>query len=120
MNNSPPTDEERAALQRAIDDERDRTKQRITDARKSFDDIVGYAEGSPPDDEHDPEGATIGFERAKVSALLTHAEEHLGALDAAERRLHGESYGICERCGQRIVLDRLLARPAAVTCTSCS
>jgi DnaK suppressor protein len=117
---SPLSDEDRARLQRAIQSERKKTEGRIAAAKRSFEDIIRYSEGSPPDDEHDPEGATIGFERAQISALLAHAESHLAGLVNAERRLSSVDYGICERCGVRIFLDRLLARPTARACANCS
>ena len=40
---------------------------------RQFEDIVVAAELSNTDDEHDPEGTTIAFERAPVSALLSQA-----------------------------------------------
>jgi hypothetical protein len=39
------------------------------------------------DDEHDPEGATIAFERQHLAALVSQARRHLAEIDAALRRL---------------------------------
>jgi DnaK suppressor protein len=72
------------------------------------------------DDEHDPEGATIGFERAQLSALLAGARDRIAEVDDALRRLDAETYGICERCGQPIAGDRLAARPFARHCMACA
>jgi RNA polymerase-binding transcription factor DksA len=72
------------------------------------------------DDEHDPEGATIAFERSRVDALLTQAREHLLDLDRAEQRLARGEYGGCERCGEPIGPERLAARPTTATCISCA
>ena len=72
------------------------------------------------DDEHDPEGATIAFERQYVAALLDQAREHLAQIDAAVRKLAEGTYGRCERCGQDIGAARLAARPVATTCMSCA
>lgn len=73
-----------------------------------------------PDDEHDPEGATIGFERAQVTALVAAARRHLGEIDAAEARLRAGTHGICERCGDRIADERIVARPTARRCIRCA
>jgi DnaK suppressor protein len=72
------------------------------------------------DDEHDPEGATIAFERAQCAALLSQVHDRLAELDHALRRLAAGSYGRCERCRQPISTPRLAARPAARTCITCA
>ena len=41
--------------------------------QQEFASIVSASEASNADDEHDPEGATIGFERAQVAALIEQA-----------------------------------------------
>jgi DnaK suppressor protein len=83
-------------------------------------DIKSAAELVATDDEHDPEGATIAFERARVDALLTQARDHLLAIDRAEQGLAAGSYGRCVRCGQPIGSERLAARPTAETCIACA
>ena len=72
------------------------------------------------DDEHDPEGATIAFERSQVDALARQAREHLREIDAALARLDAGDYGTCERCGRPISAGRLEARPTARTCIDCA
>ncbi len=78
------------------------------------------AAGIGIDDEHDPEGATIAFERSQIEALLDQSRRHLSELDRALRRIQEGEYGICERCGHPIAPDRLTARPSASTCISCA
>ena len=51
------------------------------------------------DDEHDPEGVTIGFERAQLLGLLAGARRDLDAIDRAAQRLAAGTYGQCLRCG---------------------
>jgi DnaK suppressor protein len=82
--------------------------------------IVAASEGSNADDEHDPEGATIAFERQQVVALLEQAVASLTAADAALARRSAGGYGVCERCGSAIGAERLEARPAATLCISCA
>lgn len=72
------------------------------------------------DDEHDPEGATIAFERSQVEALLGQAHRRLADLDRALERLRKGTYGTCEECGAAISAERLAARPAASTCITCA
>ncbi|MGD9986605.1 TraR/DksA family transcriptional regulator [Pseudonocardia sp.] len=72
------------------------------------------------DDEHDPEGVTIGFERAQLQGLLAGARRDLEALERAERRLADGTYGRCARCGGPIPPERLDALPAAETCVACA
>ena len=71
---------------------------------------------SNADDEHDPEGQTIAFERAQLSAVTDQVREHLAQIDAALRRVEDGSYGVCEVCGGQIDPARLEARPTARTC----
>jgi RNA polymerase-binding transcription factor DksA len=75
---------------------------------------------SNADDEHDPEGVTIGFERAQLTALLATARERIAEVDDALRRVDAATYGICERCGEPIPGERLAARPFARCCISCA
>lgn len=72
------------------------------------------------DDEHDPEGVTIGFERAQLQGLLAGAREEIDALDRAATRLADGTYGRCTRCGAVIAPERLDALPAAETCIACA
>jgi DnaK suppressor protein len=100
--------------------ERDRTLARIRALTRDFDDIVERSSDASRDDEHDPEGATIAFERAQVAALLAAARARLGDLDLAEERLRRGTHEVCESCGARITAARRLARPTARTCVDCA
>ena len=82
--------------------------------------MVAASRGSNADDEHDPEGATIAFERSQVGALVRQAQLHAVEIDAAIGRLESGVYGTCERCGGRISAGRLEARPVARTCIQCA
>ncbi|MDX6277728.1 MAG: DnaK suppressor protein, partial [Nocardioidaceae bacterium] len=75
---------------------------------------------SNADDEHDPEGSTIAFERAQVGALIEQGERHLAELEAAESRISDGTYGRCAICGKDIAEARLEARPTARTCIVCA
>jgi RNA polymerase-binding transcription factor DksA len=78
------------------------------------------ARSSNADDEHDPEGSTIAYERAQLTAVLAAARRHLADVDAALGRLDAGGYGVCERCGGPIPVERLEVRPFARTCVGCA
>ena len=82
--------------------------------------IVAASEASNADDEHDPEGATIAFERQQVAALLEAARRAREDLVRALDRVEAGTYGTCESCGGSIGAERLEARPGARTCIACA
>jgi DnaK suppressor protein len=100
--------------------ERERTAAQVEALAADLADIMASSELVATDDEHDPEGATIAFERSRIDALLTAARDHLVDVDRAEQRLADGTYGGCERCGQPISSERLAARPTAVDCITCA
>jgi DnaK suppressor protein len=113
-----------AADERAVGDllaaERERALARIRALRRDFDDIVERSTDASRDDEHDPEGATIAFERAQVAALLAAARARLADLDLADERLRRGTHDRCEGCGAGIPVARRLVRPTARTCVGCA
>lgn len=92
----------------------------ISALTRDFDGIVEAMSSVANDDEHDPEGATIAFERAQVASLLDRARGRLAGADLALARLDNGSYGICMRCGEPIGAERLVARPVASSCIRCA
>ncbi len=101
-------------------DERTRVVRQITSLQESFDGIVAAAADVATDDEHDPEGHTIAWERQQVAALLESARNRLADLDLAIRRVEGGDYGRCEACGRPIPDERLEAVPTASRCVACA
>ncbi len=103
-------------------DDRSQTLGRIAELEREFAAIVISAtEGSAGgDDEHDPEGATLAFERQHIAALVAQAREHLTAIDAARRKIDSDIYEICDMCGGPIGEERLAARPTALICVRCA
>ena len=87
---------------------------------RDFDEIVESSALDPPDDEHDPDGSTIAFERAQIAALLAQAKADVAALDGALDRLASGRYGMCRRCGRPIGDERLQALPTTETCITCA
>jgi DnaK suppressor protein len=87
---------------------------------REFDEVVAASRSSNADDEHDPEGATVAFERQQVAALLDRARRRLADVEAALARRDAGGYGMCETCGEPIGTERLAVRPAARTCIDCA
>ena len=110
----------RAALRQQLTAQREIAAGQVAALSRDLDAITSAQDFAATDDEHDPEGATIAFERQHVAALLDQAREQLTQIDAAMRKLAEGSYGRCERCGQDIGAARLAARPVAATCMSCA
>jgi DnaK suppressor protein len=94
-------------------------KQLVDDLRHELDEIFLAQQADPPDDEHDVEGSSVGFERARITALLRPAEARLAALEAALERAGSGGYGTCESCGEPIGGARLEALPATTRCVVC-
>jgi RNA polymerase-binding protein DksA len=111
---------QRADLAELLAEQQADTVRRLAALEREFRGITESPDSAGADDEHDPEGATIAFERQHVAALIGQAREHLARIDAAMRRLAQGSYGICECCGQPITPARLAARPTATTCITCA
>lgn len=65
----------------------------IDSLMRQWDGIVEASALTIHDDEHDPEGATIAFERAQVEAMLRRARVDLDDLDRAAKRILTVSTG---------------------------
>ena len=66
---------------------RRRTAERLADLTGDYAGMVEASRDSNADDEHDPEGATIAFERSQVGALVEDARHQLAEVEAALARL---------------------------------
>ena len=108
------------SVRETLEEETRRARERVAALEREFAGLAEAASAAGTDDEHDPEGATLAFERQHAAALLEAAREQVAAIDDALRRLAEGRYGVCDRCGQPIGAERLAARPAAVTCVRCA
>jgi DnaK suppressor protein len=82
--------------------------------------VVAASMESNADDEHDPEGATIAFEREQLTAMLATTRRTRDEIEAALASVDAGTYGRCETCGGAIGAGRLEARPHARTCIACA
>ena len=76
--------------------------------------------------ERSTSGNDIGDDASQIAevsknlALKRHLERLLAQIEAAIRRIEQGVYGMCERCGQAILPERLQALPYATTCLGCA
>jgi RNA polymerase-binding transcription factor DksA len=105
---------------RRLEQEREEAKARLAALTGDYAGVVAAARDANSDDEHDPEGATIAYEREQIGALVQQAERNLAEIDAALERLGTGTYGVCESCGEKIAEGRLEARPVARTSITCA
>ncbi|GAB2615347.1 TraR/DksA family transcriptional regulator [Kribbella endophytica] len=108
------------ALRDLLTTERARTAERVSALTRDLEVIVEASRLVSTDDEHDPEGSTIAFERSQTGTFLEDARRRLVELDGALERLEAGGYGVCANCGRPVAIERLLARPTAMTCIECA
>jgi DnaK suppressor protein len=82
--------------------------------------IVDGSELTSTDDEHDPEGATIAYERAQASALLRQARADRDALAVTRRLVEQGRQVLCAVCGRDIDVERIAALPTTRRCVRCA
>jgi len=114
-----PIQHDPAVIRARLSAERAATQARADELAASIAAVVAATDGANSDDEHDPEGATIAFERAQTQSLLQLAQTHLTEIAAALARLSAGTYGVCSSCGAELPAGRLEARPTASTCVAC-
>lgn len=110
------SDDIRTHLRRLRDEAAAEVRALDEDLRRLFE----ASRSSNLDDEHDPEGSTVAYERAQLTAILEATRQRRADLDEALARLETGTYGRCERCGRPVPAERLAVRPAARTCVSCA
>jgi RNA polymerase-binding transcription factor DksA len=96
------------------------TSGRIVDLQRQVRELADEQALTTHDDEHDPEGVTIAYQRAQVQGLLAGARADLAAIGEARGRVRHGNYGTCTRCGGPIGALRLAALPATSTCIDCT
>jgi RNA polymerase-binding transcription factor DksA len=107
-------------LREAITAARHSNAEQIAGLERSLADIIQATQLTSTDDEHDPEGATIAYERAQVSALLSQARIDGVDLEAAAERVDNGTITTCAMCGGSIAMERLLAVPTVRACIRCA
>lgn len=107
-------------VRRRLEEERQVALTRLASLTADYDSVVAASLDTNADDEHDPEGHTIAFERSQIGALAKQVRHHLAEVDLAVARLDSGTYGVCEGCSRSIGEARLEALPAARRCIDCA
>lgn len=100
--------------------ERADAEERFAEFGDVMSEVRAARSGASSDDEHDPEGPTMTQEWSQRTAVLADARAELSNVDRALARIADGTYGICSRCGKRIAIARLDARPTAELCIDCA
>lgn len=114
------SDAQRAAFRELLEAQLNDAQLSATAAHRNMLLISDARQDSSTDDEHDPEGVTLAYERSQESAMERLATERFAAASAALAKLDAGTYGDCQNCGQAIAVARLEARPAATLCIDCA
>jgi DnaK suppressor protein len=113
-------DQVRDELRARIHTEQHRLQQLVDSLDKSFADLTEAADASPPDDEHDPEGHTIAFERSQLTSRRDGFLRSIAELEAAAARLDDPESALCLGCAEPIPHERRLAMPSTSRCIDCA
>lgn len=92
----------------------------IASLTQGINEVSAARDGDNSDDEHDPEGATLAFERSQATTLLEQTKTRLDEIAEALTRLDAGSFGTCIDCGGPIAEARLEIRPYAAKCVDCA
>jgi DnaK suppressor protein len=107
-------------VRKQIRAEQRRLQSLVESLTANFDDLTEAADASPPDDEHDPEGHTIAFERSQLSGRRSEYLHAIAELAADEVRLDDAQSSLCNVCGAPIPHERRMAVPTATQCVECA
>jgi RNA polymerase-binding transcription factor DksA len=108
------------SVRELVEAEQERTTRQIESLEAIVAAIVEGSELVSTDDEHDPEGATIAYERAQAIALLRQARLDRDALEATRRQLESARRVVCSVCGRDVGLERVAALPTTDRCVGCA
>lgn len=107
--------------EKMLHDEHDRIhrEMEVIEQTISYDDS-GMGQSELADyDQHPADAATDTFEKEKDLAVRDAFRDTLGRIDEALGKLARGAYGICDRCGRDIPIQRLDALPHAIYCVEC-
>jgi DnaK suppressor protein len=109
-----------ASARAALETDREAALLRVRTLGAELNGIIADAVDTNADDEHDPEGSTVAFERAQATALVAEARSRVAEIDRALGRLANGIYTTCEVCGRPIPAERLAALASTRTCVGCA
>ncbi len=109
------TEEKLAELRAALEEQRDNLRKEIEE------------QGGDPDSDDAEIDVERGFadsahataERARTLSVMKALRANLRWVNRALKKMDLGTYGICERCGNPIAIERLEALPWAILCIDC-
>lgn len=109
------SEEKLAELRAALEEQRDNLRKEIEE------------QGGDPDSDDAEIDVERGFadsahataERARTLSVMKALRANLRWVNRALKKMELGTYGICERCGQPIAVERLEALPWAILCIAC-
>lgn len=102
-----------------LESERARLEEEIAEMEREGLETLSEASGENNYRDHMADQGSATFARELDMTLEENAREGLSAILKALARMDAGTYGICERCGQPINVERLQAIPTATLCISC-
>jgi RNA polymerase-binding protein DksA len=106
-------DEMRRELRARLRESRSQLLRTVVVTEEELATLQGREPGAPVEDA--AREAIVGI----LARLGERERREMEDVDAALARLGAGTYGVCERCGGRIPLSRLRAKPAARHCVTC-
>ena len=117
---SSPTAEQHSMLRGVLIADKEATESLIARLIDDLDSFTDARKDGATDDEHDPEGPTLAFERSQSTAILEQTRQHFAQIESAMLRLDDGSFGVCATCGKEIPFARLEVRPYSTQCVACA
>jgi RNA polymerase-binding protein DksA len=109
-----------AAADAKTDSKRQRRERLLGERAAAEAELARLQEQMQIEIEHDTdEGDPDVYEREKLLAVIRTIEDKVESIDDALKALEQGSYGICERCGTQIGIERLKAVPGTTLCVKC-
>ena len=114
------TTEQHSMLRGVLIADKEATESLIARLIDDLDSFTDARKDGATDDEHDPEGPTLAFERSQSTAILEQTRQHFAQIESAMLRLDDGSFGVCATYGKEIPFARLEVRPYSTQCVACA
>jgi len=108
-----------AAIKKRLEDELAALEAEVAQADADGRELLSDASGENAYRDHMADQGSATFERELDLSLEENLRNHLAEVRAAVHRLEADTYGVCERCGAQIPIERLEAVPTASLCIQC-
>jgi RNA polymerase-binding protein DksA len=108
-------------FRKRLDEERERLVTVIEEIESEQEEVrLTETSSDRSPDPNTAEGGSLAFELEMELSLAKNAEDLLGKVDEAIRRIDEGTYGNCAECGQAIPVARLEVLPYTKLCVDCA